>query len=369
MARRTRRAPNQLAVVVKETLNTKNNGKKRPKKQRQKQKDRPLGRDQMQAVGTFPDKFIGGAVAKNPTPACFNALSRVTWGLPRAVGPYTIITMTRRINTPNRIMIFAPWSNKTVANSALQPTNIIAVGCSAANSSNPWNGSNQWEQLGLPAGNFFDQIEAVPCAFTVQVMNPNPLTTADGIITIGRLHTKQEFASIGATHTKEDVLNGMQQFCAPRLVSGGKLCLRGVFGSLVPYDMAELSNFRGVEVRADGNFTWDYSGTGTPLPYESLGMAPLFVYQSVSPVSLDYLVTVKYRVRFPVTNIAMATHVMHPISDDHKLHRAMSTFQELGHGIQELADTVGGVLESVAHARQGYNALMDRPALPYIMAD
>jgi hypothetical protein len=181
--------------------------------------------------------------------------------------------------------------------------------------------------------------QLVPAAFTVQIMFPSSVGTAAGIARIGRLKTLPDLRD----NTRTWAVFGDQftAYSAPRLCSGGKLALRGVKVSAIPYNMNHLSEFTPVEVFGPTNFTWDGSSS-----LEPAGFAPVVIVNDLltgdPPLfgSLELLVTIEWRVRFDPANPAMAAHTQHAPATDSMWHRCISTLESAGHGAEDIVESV-----------------------------
>jgi hypothetical protein len=186
--------------------------------------------------------------------------------------------------------------------------------------------------------------EIVPASMTVQVMNPNSLQTANGIFAMARVNQQLDLSDYG-----DDWNNLSGQFLSyynPRLLSGGKLAIRGVVCHSYPLDMNEYCNF--CRPRAFGPAT----GINTWNEYIRLaGLAPIvFVQSNVTNQDIEFLVTKEYRVRFDPGNPATASHTHHPITSDSDWDACVRMMQAAGHGVSELAEDAAdvGVLGAAA---------------------
>lgn len=165
-------------------------------------------------------------------------------------------------------------------------------------------------------------------------MNPNALQTTTGIVAAGTYKTQVDIGEIGAadpTKSYEDLGTEFISFQAPRLMSAGKLALKGVQCNSYPMNMSELANFQSIRENADYPYT---PSTGE---FRPAGMAPICIVNE-NEVPLNYLVTMEWRVRFDPSNPAVAAHRYHGHCSDERYaayvkHRAM-----LGHGVYDIAD-------------------------------
>jgi len=195
-----------------------------------------------------------------------------------------------------------------------------------------------------------------PSAVTVQILNPEPLQTTTGIIYAGVMNTQANIGGRQATWT--DYFDRFINFMSPRLLSAAKLSLRGVQMSSYPLNMTPVSEF--TELVAYDSAT----GTTRDLPYyqgvteEPTGWAPMLV-ANPQRVKLEYLVTTEWRVRFDLQNPASAGHIHHPIHHDGQWDHLMKQASSMGHGVQDIAETVAN-LGQAAEAASRMAAMMPK---------
>lgn len=296
-----------------------------------------VGRAPAVAFGSKPVKRNG----RNGSKAAryFNALCPAHLPLPRAIGPYSVIRTTSKHSVDNNVSIWGPTMVRD-PNGKKEWTNIIGVADTLA--SDPMNGSNNTKVYADGAFGTFGSVAAgwenctlVPAAFTVQIMNPSAVMNANGIAYIGKLKTLPELAGNSRSWT---TFGG--QFISynyPRLCSGGKLALRGVTNSAVPYDMSDMAEFTPVTPYTNTvPMTWD-GGPGLN-GLEHSGFAPIVIYQSELSEPLEVLVTVEWRVRFDPSNPAQASHKLYKPSTD--LQWASHVASEAMRGTEDIAEFV-----------------------------
>jgi hypothetical protein len=189
-------------------------------------------------------------------------------------------------------------------------------------------------------------ITAVPSAMSVQVMNPGALQTTTGIF--AGVVVPTQLALAGRNETWDDLVTQVISYMRPRLMSAGKLALRGVQADAYPLNMAALANFEHVsDGGADGqNKTWI-----SDLGIYPAGFTPI-VFVNESKQQMNYLVTVEWRVRFDIGNPAVATHVDHGVSSDQSWSSAISNMAARGHGMIDIADRVADVGQSIGGLAQ-----------------
>lgn len=185
----------------------------------------------------------------------------------------------------------------------------------------------------------WDGCQLVPSAFSVQIMNPTPVSSAAGVARIGRLRYVPDLQN--DTRTWDELAEQITSYNFPRLCAGGKLALRGVKVDAVPFDMTNLSDFtmRIVPPTAGShNVTWD---TNYHLAFQ--GFAPIVVLmdQAMSTAGeLDILVTCEWRVRFDPGNPAQGTHTHHPVASDSTWGKCLAEMEALGSGTLDIAERV-----------------------------
>ncbi len=201
--------------------------------------------------------------------------------------------------------------------------------------------ANRWSYdfpFGTEAGTTW-----TPSAFSVQVMNGNALQTTTGIIAAGVLKTQLKIA--GSTETWTSLADSFIAYQQPRLLSAGKLALRGVQMNSYPLNMSNVSEFT------------DSANTGSSvgLAYGATqpttdGWAPIMVVNQDN-VALTYLVTTEWRVRFNPFSPAASAHRHHPVASDSLWNTLMKRATALGNGVLEISDVVANVGQAVGRLR------------------
>lgn len=175
---------------------------------------------------------------------------------------------------------------------------------------------------------------AVPSAITVQILNPEALQTTNGVLYAGVMSTQAAIG--GRDQSWTDLFDSFVNYMSPRLLSAAKLSLRGVQMSSYPLNMNPVSEFTELMERDDQAVTM------TANVEEPCGWAPMLVFNP-NAVSLEYLVTVEWRVRFDLQNAASAGHTHHPIHSDNDWQRLMHQATSMGHGAMDIAEVVANV--------------------------
>lgn len=285
-----------------------------------------------QAAMAAPRRNFGTKSAGGTLRACIKSLdARVprTIGLPRAVGPYSVIRTTRLWSSSANFIMFVPFSNGTSWYNWCGVEGVV--------SSNAVNATDNTRPIPIPLAELSQAAEVVPAALTVQVMNPSSLQTADGMFAMGRAN--QQFNYGGSSVPWDELRARFISFFSPRLLTGGKLALRGVKCSTYPLDMTEYSDFQPVADSSDP-FTWLQGGAfGSGV--KSAALAPIvFVQNNDTPQSLEFLITVEWRVRFDPGNPAVASHSHHDTTSDGVWNSVCREMSSAGHGVEELAEDV-----------------------------
>ena len=294
-----------------------------------------------QGAAAVPRKNFGTHVAsKNSNPRalakCLDARIPKTLGLPRAVGPYTIIRTTRLFQTDSSFVMFCPFVSET-------PTQNVWLnwcGIQAVDSEKPINGENNTSPITMPLSELGTAAEVVPAALTVQVMNPASLQDAEGVFAMTRVN--QQLMLGGNSSSYELLMQQIISFYTPRLLTGGKLALRGVKSSAYPLNMNEYASFQALVSTSSDPFTWDSPVTAeNDSKRQPAALSPIcFIQENKAPQTLEFLVTVEWRVRFDPGNPATASHMHHDTLSDEAWNAVVKTMSSMGHGVEELTEDV-----------------------------
>jgi hypothetical protein len=189
--------------------------------------------------------------------------------------------------------------------------------------------------IDMPMNLLGSAAEYVPAALTVQVMNRAPLQAAQGIFTMARVN--QQLALGGESRTWATFKDEFDSYFKPRLLTGGKLALRGVTCNAVPINMNEFSDFLPGEPAWSGPIQW-----GPHL--EPAALSPI-VFTQAPPdgqgtEDVTFLVTIEWRVRFDPFHPAAASHVFHPSTPDAVWNGIIAAASAAGHGVVDIADEV-----------------------------
>jgi hypothetical protein len=276
----------------------------------------------------FGTRSVAGRTGVGTMVKCLDARIPRTLGLPRAVGPYTVIRTTRLHQSSATFIMFAPF----MSNSAATGNRWYNwCGVEDHDSTQPINATNNTRPIIMPLDEVGPAVEVVPAALTVQVMNPASLQSANGVFAMSRVN--QQLALGGSVDTWDTVKHRIISYFSPRLLTGGKLALRGVKCSTYPLNMSEYSDFCPLDKTDNSLFAWDR-------PADSpAALAPIvFVQNNSEPQTLEFLVTIEWRVRFDPGNPASASHMHHDTLSDEAWNAVSKTMSSAGHGVEEMAE-------------------------------
>lgn len=270
---------------------------------------------------------------------CLDARVPRTLGLPRAVGPYTIIRTTTLHESSRRYIQFCPFLSE-YPSAGFGEVWYNWCGVQDVDSTLGITATNNTTPIMMPMTELGQAAEVVPAAMTVQVMNAAALDSASGIFAMGRVNQALALGGSAATLTWDQMVTNFISFYSPRMLTGGKLCLRGVKCSSYPLDMSEYSNFAPLDSSHAGNFSWTDG-------HRPGALAPIvFVQKSATTVSIQFMITIEWRVRFDPGHPATATHTHHDTLADAAWNDVIKSMSNVGHGVEELSEDVaaGGAL-------------------------
>lgn len=293
---------------------------------------RNVGRPLMQGAAALPRVAFGST--RRLGYRAWDATCPSHLPLPRATGPYTVVRTTKLVPFNSLFGFTASFADMGAAGiGALEHprwANIAWVQSAGIGSISAVNNASRFayrgiDQLGLGCS-------LVPAALTVQVMCPEPLQTAEGIVYIGRSHAQYDLS--GSARTWTDMGNDFVAYMAPRVCSAAKLALRGVKVSSYPLDMSALADFRTSDLLTEGVFTWDSAQRMGPE-----GLAPIVIYNP-NQVTLQLLVTCEWRVRFDASNPAAASHRTYTPTTDKVWADLSSVAHRMGHGAVDIVEDI-----------------------------
>ena len=295
-----------------------------------------------QGAVTPPRRIFGTAVRANPrTPnvrslvKCLDARIPRTLGLPRAVGPYTVIRTTMLHQSSARFVMFAPFKSDGTSGPEWKPW----CGIESVNAADDVSGSGNTAPIPMPLSGLGSACEVVPAALTVQVMNPASVQTAHGVFAMVRMNQGMALGGTPTGTTYDDMGDRIVEFNSPRLLTGGRLALRGVKCSAFPLDMDEYARFAPI-AGGSGDFQWatHHLAPGALSPIVFINKNSSF---SPSP-TLRFMITIEWRVRFDPSNPAIASHTHHDTLSDEAWNQVVKVASGAGHGVEELAEDAAG---------------------------
>jgi len=307
-----------------------------------------------QGVGAAPRKAFGAGNYATDL-RVWDAKLPMHLPLPRAVGPYTVIRTTRRVQLGTKVAIFGcfkypPGSTLAagVDSPAGQWTDICVV--TDVNAGLNINDNQNVRAFTSPMSGLGAAATVCPSAFSVQVMNPEALQTTNGIVYMGTMNTQAKIAD--RFESWDGYGDKFIQFQNPRLMSAGKLALRGVQIDSYPLNMGDISDFTPLHqasVNDAFNFTSDQAAPS--------GWAPIVVVNANQPSGpdLEFLVTTEWRVRFDLDNPASAGHSHHRVASDSLWDSLTRSACARGHNVRDIADIISdaGSLASSAMSTAG----------------
>lgn len=301
-------------------------------------------------VGALPRRNFGTAVTTRANLKALDARIPRTLGLPRAVGPYTIIrtsTVIASASTSAFTYIFCPFLKRAPRAAGGYGESAWTTWCGVRQEGAPGDvisGNNGIVPLLFPTADLGDAAEVCPASMTVQVVNSQSLQAASGTFVMARCNQSLAFGQ-HATKTWEDFGLQFKSFFNPRVLAGGKLALRGVKADSYPLNMKEYCDFSPI-VR-DINTTWSAD-------YEPAALAPIVFIRNQAPsatADITFLVTMEWRVRFDPSNPAVASHTHHDTMSDEAWNSVIKAASCMGHGVEELTEDVAESGAMVAGAR------------------
>jgi len=197
----------------------------------------------------------------------------------------------------------ASWSNYVIAEQSGGETLIIGT-------------DNATKFFGIPppgAPGYRDGSstnQCCPSAVSVQIMGNESLNAAKGQLAAGVVPANMDIR--GSPLTWKQIGAEFISYFRPRLLSGGKLALRGVQMNSHPLNMTDVSDFRPMLSTADSAVGYSWPADSRVAPE---GWAPMFI-SNPDASDITLLVTVEWRVRFNIGNPAVASHQHHGVTSD-----------------------------------------------------
>jgi len=302
-----------------------------------------------------------------------NAFHPLHIPLPISTGKYNVVRVSSVVTSDSYLtligaMDYSAAGSHTYHDSAW--TNY--AGISRSNGTDLLNG--QWNALSLPSPTGSDSrgyAEVVPAAVSVQVVNPASLTTAAGVVYMGRCATTLSGVDAGDTRTVSDLCDALISYSHPKVISGAKLAMSPQQVNCIPANINELTDFKELGPPSDQanpqtSFSWDTA-------YDFSGFKPAFIINPQKQ-TLTYRVCIEFRVRLSPFNPMHATQQLHkPVSHD-MWHKLVGSAESVGHGVEDvgLAGAAGymmtGAGEGLAAEAGSYIASAASAALPALEA-
>lgn len=291
-----------------------------------------------QGAGAFPNRPFGskrspGLSVRRCMTQGLNARLPMHLGLPRPVGPYTPIRTSTLHTTSASVVIFCPMVHQSGSLGGM-PVYYHACGVEDVDAAAAINFTGNTRMIGMPMASLGSAADMAPAAMTVQVMNKAPLQAATGLFTMARV--AQQLNLGGETRTWDTFKDEFNSYFKPRLLTGGKLALRGVTCNAIPINMNEFSDFLPGKPAIAAPFTWIADHAPSAL-------SPIVFTQTGTPTEISFLVTIEWRVRFDPFHPAAASHTFHPSTPDSVWNGIIGAASAAGHGVVDIADEVAEV--------------------------
>lgn len=267
--------------------------------------------------------------------------------LPRSVGPYTVVRTTRLFTTDSKFLMFGTFQNQG------HWSNVICAAANKGFTTTPINAASSTDFFisAAPGGNpttiASSSFTCCPSAISVQVMGQNSLQTASGQYAIGVVPARMDF--YGDTRSWNTVAQEFIAYMRPRLVSGGKLALRGVQMDSMPLSMNDCSEFLPMYPETGDKLANQWSSS---LNWRPKGWAPMCVFNETEQ-EMSYLVTTEWRVRFDMSNPAVSSHSHHGVSSDNAWDSHIRRATAALPGVIDIAEKVANAGMALYRANQG----------------
>jgi hypothetical protein len=245
---------------------------------------------------------------------------------------------TKRVHSIKRAQVFGTFK--------YVPTGLTTQGaqwttiCGAHDviASDPINGNNNCVTTCMPMDGLGLACTVVPSAFSVQIMNPGAIGETSGMVYAGVMNTQA--AINGRTESWDTYFDKFIEFQSPRIMSAGKLAIRGVQINSYPLNMAALSDFTTLMQDTSKTTSWTPTSNG----WNPVGFAPILVYNNNVPnLGLEFLITTEWRVRFDLDHPASSAHRQYPVASDQLWAALMSKATALGNGVIDISDVISNI--------------------------
>jgi hypothetical protein len=318
-------------------------------------------------TGALPQKGFGngrrrarkngaGRAAAVPVDAYLDARHPLHLALPRPIAPYSVIRTTENIaftaGEYGSLIVLGPMREfGQMSGDTPNWSNVIAVSGNAHTAAINAAGNTMLHVMSTMSSATLNNSSVCPSAFTVQIMNGEPLQTTAGIAYAGMCG--QCLRLCNSADTWDTLTSELTSYTRPRLLAASKLGLRGVQVNAIPADMNEMSEFARVGYRAKGSITWS-----TSIPLHFAGMLPIWMYVPEG-LTVNFFITVEWRTRFEPGNPAHASHTYHhPAS--------LNTWNRVIQSASSAGSVVRDIVEVAAMAGRAAQMLRGQPALPML---
>lgn len=270
---------------------------------------------------------------------CWDAFNSFHAPLPRSVGPYTVVRTTRMFSTTAKTLLFGTFevTSPGTSNSGPYWSNVVCAADDGVGIIGSTAATKFWVTT-TPGGNALTPDDSTftccPAAISVQMIGVSSLQTSAGQIASAVVPARLDLADDGRTWLQ--VASAAVAYFRPRLMSGGKIALRGVQMDSHPLSMAEISEFLPMRPRSDSAAAETWTGAFTPHPR---GWAPMVV-MNPDGANLAFIVSVEWRVRFDMSEPAVASHSHHGVSSDIAWDRHIQRASALLPGVIDIIDKV-----------------------------
>jgi hypothetical protein len=250
---------------------------------------------------------------------CWDAFHSAHAALPRSVGPYTVVRTTKLVDTTSKFSLIGTfrrhnspnsgggdsWSNCVLARSAMGATGAIGTTSATEFVPIPFPGAK---------GGMDSTFTCCPAAISVQVMCTDAISAAAGQLAAAVIPARLDLSN--DTRTYGEIEDAFVSYFRPRLLSAGKLALRGVQLDSHPLSMADVSEFLPMTIDNLESPATPWNDTSALWHnVHPTGWAPMVVYNPTN-APLALLITVEWRVRFDIANPAVSSHTHHGVSSD-----------------------------------------------------
>lgn len=264
-----------------------------------------------------------------------NAFSKVHLPLPISAGPYLTVTTRRNIVTSDFLQLYAPQKTASSIQNADDWSNYVGLTMPTATDA-IYGQSWKYKTVPSPGSDIGGFFECVPSAFSVQVISPASLTSAAGIVHIGRTKGTLSNPDPADTRTGQDLADSLLSYSEPRTLPVAKLALGAVQTNAVPSNVNELQDFEVISAGADNaNKAWWSSGNNFA------GFNPIYIINP-NAAELNVTIAVEWRVRVSPFNPMHAAGTLHPPTSPGLWHSIMDAAHNSGHGVEEVAGVAGG---------------------------